>query len=198
MSITTRVGRTSLWALLLAVVWMPLNALADSGFYVGGSIGGASIEADIENDPTLPTLPDEIDEDDTGFKVFGGFMWDNPLIDLGVEVGYVDFGQPEVNVPTVVGDVGVEFETSGINLWGIAGTEVGPLDVFAKLGYVSWDIEATIENVQGSISDDGSDIGYGVGAAFNLGSLQIRGEWELYDIEDADVSMLSLGVAFRF
>ena len=198
MSITTRVGRTSLWALLLAVVWMPLNALADSGFYVGGSIGGASIEADIENDPTLPTLPDEIDEDDTGFKVFGGFMWDNPLIDLGVEVGYVDFGQPEVNVPTNVGDIGVEFETSGINLWGIAGTEVGPLDVFAKLGYVSWDIEATIENVQGSISDDGSDIGYGVGAAFNLGSLQIRGEWELYDIEDADVSMLSLGVAFRF
>ena len=198
MSITTRVGRTSLWALLLAVVWMPLNALADSGFYVGGSIGGASIEADIENDPTLPTLPDEIDEDDTGFKVFGGFMWDNPLIDLGVEVGYVDFGQPEVNVPTNVGDIAVEFETSGINLWGIAGTEVGPLDVFAKLGYVSWDIEATIENVQGSISDDGSDIGYGVGAAFNLGSLQIRGEWELYDIEDADVSMLSLGVAFRF
>ncbi len=198
MSITSRVGRTSLWALLLAVVWTPLNALADSGFYVGGSIGGASIEADIEDDPTLPTLPDEIDEDDTGFKVFGGFMWDNPLIDLGVEVGYVDFGQPGVNVPTNVGDIGVEFESSGINLWGIAGTEVGPLDVFAKLGYVSWDIEATIEGIPGDISDDGTDIGYGVGAAFNLGSLQIRGEWELYDIEDADVSMLSLGVAFRF
>ncbi|MEM9404356.1 MAG: outer membrane beta-barrel protein [Pseudomonadota bacterium] len=198
MSFTTRVGRASLWALLLTVVGMPLSALADSGFYVGGSIGGASIEADIEDDPQLPTLPDEIDEDDTGFKVFGGFLWDNPLIDLGVEVGYVDFGEPEVNVPTNVGDVEVGFETSGINLWGIAGTELGPLDVFAKLGYVSWDIEASIQRIQGDVSDDGNDIGYGLGAAFNLGALQIRGEWELYDIDDADVSMLSLGVAFRF
>ena len=198
MSITSRVGRASLWALLLAMAGTPASALADSGFYVGGSIGGASIEADLESDPQLPTLPSEIDEDDTGFKVFGGFMFDLPLLDLGVEVGYVDFGQPEVNVPTNVGDVEVEFETSGINLWGIAGTELGPIDVFAKLGYVSWDIEASIQGVPGDISDDGSDIGYGLGAGFSLGPLQIRGEWEIYDIDDADVSMLSLGVAYRF
>lgn len=198
MSITSRVGRASLCALLLALAWTPASALADSGFYIGGSIGGASIEADLEADPQLPALPSEIDEDDTGFKVFGGFMFDLPLLDLGVEVGYVDFGQPEVNVPTNLGDVDVEFETSGINLWGIAGTELGPIDVFAKLGYVSWDIEASIQGIPGDISDDGSDIGYGLGAGFSLGALQIRGEWEIYDIEDADVSMLSLGVAYRF
>ena len=49
-----------------------------------------------------------------------------------------------------------------------------------------------------SLSDDGSDMGYGLGLSFGLGSVSVRGEYEVYDVEDADVSMLSLGVVYQF
>ena len=47
-------------------------------------------------------------------------------------------------------------------------------------------------------SDDGSDLGYGLGLSFGLGPLEVRGEYELYDIEDADVSMISVGFTYLF
>ena len=33
---------------------------------------------------------------------------------------------------------------------------------------------------------------------FGLGSLSVRGEYEVYDVDDADVSMLSLGLVYQF
>ena len=179
-------------ALLLAVfAFAPLSANADSGFYVGGSLGGATIEANF-GDTGIPGFPVDIDEDDTAYKVFAGYKFDLPVLDLGVEAGYVDFGAPEIDVLAEE----VDLEPTGINLWGIAGIEAGPVDLFAKLGYISWDIEASVQGQ--SVSDDGSDLGYGVGLSFGLGSLSVRGEYEVYDVEDADVSMLSLGLVYQF
>lgn len=178
---------------LIGVAFTPLAATADSGFYIGGSLGGATLEAEF--DPTdfpVPNLPSSIDEDDTAYKLFAGYRFDLPAIDLGVEAGYVNFGEPEVDI------LGEELvlDPTGINLWGIASLDAGVIDVFAKLGYIMWDVEAEI--LGESVSDDGSDIGYGVGLSFGLGPVDIRGEYELYDIEDADVSMLSLGIVFQF
>ena len=198
MSIFSEELRATLRVAAVAILFAPLAAFADSGFYIGGSIGGATLEADF-GDPSIPEFPDDIDEDDTAYKIFGGYMFDLPVIDLGVEVGYVDFGKPEVDLLAPINGIDqIEFDPTGFNLWGIAGIEAGPIDLFAKLGYIFWDLEARVPGFPGRASEDGSDIGYGIGAAFNLGSIQIRGEYELYDIEDADASMLSVGVAFRF
>ena len=50
-----------------------------------------------------------------------------------------------------------------------------------------------------SMSDDGSDPAYGVGAAIELGGLQLRAEYEMFDISDVDdLYMLSAGIAFSF
>lgn len=183
--------KTQTALLLAAFAFAPLAANADSGFYVGGSLGGATIEANF-GDTGIPGFPEDIDEDDTAYKVFAGYKFDLPVLDLGVEAGYVDFGAPEIDVLAEE----VDLEPTGINLWGIAGIEAGPVDLFAKLGYISWDIEASVQGQ--SVSDDGSDLGYGVGLSFGLGSLSVRGEYEVYDIEDADVSMLSLGLVYQF
>ena len=185
------VTRKSLSLLLAAMALTPFAANADSGFYIGGSVGGATLEADF-GDTGIPGFPEDIDEDDNAFKVFAGYKFDLPVIDLGIEAGYVDFGAPEIDVLAEE----VELEPTGINLWGIAGIEAGPVDLFAKLGYISWDLEASVQG--GSVSTDGSDLGYGVGLSFGLGSISVRGEYEVYDVEDADVSMLSLGVVYQF
>ncbi len=173
------------------LILAPLSAFADSGFYIGASAGGATLEADI-GDIGIPGLPSDIDEDDTAIKVFGGYQFDLPVIDLGIELGYVDFGEPDIDV---LGEV-LLVDTSGINAWGVASIDVGPIDVFGKLGMIAWDVDASL--LDESVSDDGTDIGYGLGAAFNLASLQIRAEYEIYDLDGTDLSMLSLGVAFRF
>ena len=189
--------RLPLIALSAALAFAPLTATADSGFDVGGSVGGATIEVDF-GDTGIPDFPTEIDEDDTAYKLFAGYKFDLPGIDLGIEGGYVDFGKPDFGVEVADVAVDVELDPTGFNLWGIAGIEAGPIDLFAKLGYIFWDLEASVPGTSVDESDDGSDIGYGLGVGFGLGPLQLRGEYEVYDIDDADLSMVSLGIAYQF
>lgn len=183
--------KNRLQILTVLATFAPLAAMADSGFYIGGSAGGATLEADV-NDISIPGLPSSIDEDDTAIKIFGGYNFDLPLIDLGVEAGYVDFGEPEID--TAFGQLNVE--TTGINAWGIAALDAGPIQIFGKLGLVSWDVEADL--LGASESDDGTDVAYGLGLRFGLGPVKIRGEYELYDVDEADIAMLSVGVSYQF
>jgi OOP family OmpA-OmpF porin len=177
--------------LLLIAAMLPVAANADSGLYIGGSAGGATIETDLGG-ISIPGLPSSIDEDDTALKAFIGYQFELPVLTLGIEGGYVDLGEPNIDV---LGDP-LLVDVTGVNLWGIASLDLGLFDVFGKLGYISWDVEA--DYLGSSVSDDGSDLGYGLGAAFYFGPLQIRGEYEIYDLEDTDVSMLSVGVAYHF
>lgn len=173
---------------LAGMALFPLSALADSGFYIGAAAGGATQDIELGGPP-------EIEEDDTAFKVFGGYRFDMSVVDLSVELGYVDFGEAEIN--TIAGEF--VFNPTGINLWGVAGFELGPVDLFGKLGVIAWDVETTTPASR--VSDDGTDFGVGVGAGFDIGNVQIRGEYELYDTSDANVSMLSmlsLGVVYHF
>ena len=176
---------------LTAVLAAPEAAEADDGFYIGVGAGGATLEADL-GPSAFPSLPSEIDEDDTAIKVFGGYNWDLPVVTLGVEAAYADFGEPDIDI---AGDL-LLIDTTALKLWGTAAINVGPVDVFGKLGTIMWDSEA--EFLGSSDSTDGSDMGYGVGARFAIGSLELRGEYEVYDLDGADLSMLSLGVAYRF
>lgn len=177
-------------ALVLAAM-LPATAFASGGFYIGGSAGGATIEAEL-GPSAFPGLPASIDEDDTATKIFVGYQFELPVLTLGIEGGYVDLGEPDIDL-----NVGqLAFDVTGVNLWGIASLDVGLFDVFGKLGYISWDVEA--DYLGARETDDGSDLGYGLGAAFYLGPLQIRGEYEIYDLDDVDASMLSLGVAYHF
>lgn len=180
-----------LMALALAVSLLPAAAMADSGFYIGGAAGGATLEAEF-GDSGIPGFPSAIDEDDTAYKLFAGYNFDLPVLDLGIEAGYVDFGAPEI----AVFDEQIEIDTTGFNVWGIASFGLGPIDLHAKLGYIAWEVEASA--LGESASEDGSDLGYGAGLSFGLGPVKIRGEYEVYDLDDADLSMLSLGVLYQF
>ena len=77
---------------------------------------------------------------------------------------------------------------------------IGPVDVFAKGGVISWDGSVDIDGGGGSLfSEDGTDLAYGVGVQFRIWSLCIRAEYEIYDLDDVeDANMLSIGVTFTF
>lgn len=181
------------------LVVMPLNAAraADSGFYLGGSIGQASIEVAGDVDLDVP----DFDENDFAWKVFGGYNFGLGPIDLGVEGGYVDFGSPSQAFPVPV-LLNVDIDLTGFSLWGVAALDLGLIDVFGKLGAIAWDGEAVASvSDLGSLGEDdsGTDLGYGIGARFNLGGLSIRGEWERYDLDNIEqVDMFSVGLSFSF
>ena len=159
-------------------------AYADSGLYIGGSLGRAAFEADDIN----------FDEDDTARKLFVGYNIDAFVIDLALEGSYVDFGEP--SAPFLGSKVGLDAD--GLNLFGLAGLELGPIGVFAKAGFIDWDADVSIDGVnQGG--ESGTDPAYGIGARFSLWSVEVRAEYEFFDVGDLDdLSMVSIGVAWTF
>ena len=183
--------RTSCAATLVLAAISAAPAVADSGFYIGASAGGATLESDPQ-DIGVPGLPLSLDEDDSAFKLFGGYEFDLPVIDVGVEVAYHDFGEPDIQA--TFGEI--LLDNTGVSAFGIAAVDVGPIDVFGKLGLLAWEVDAEIFGT--GASDDGTDLGYGLGLRFELGAFQVRGEYEVFQLDDADLAMLSLGLAYRF
>ena len=176
-------------ALLVSfMVFAPAESRAEG--YAGGSIGQSYIDLNAGT----PTVPAAFDEQDFAWKAFIGYEFGLPAITLGVEAAYVDFGAPSGDV---VGSQ-IEVDANGFAGFGTAGFDLGPLGVFAKFGMISWDASFNIDGFDAG-SDDGTDPAYGVGIEFGLASVEVRGEYEIYDIEDSDdVSMLSVGIIWRF
>jgi len=152
-------------------------AYADSGFYIGGSLGDANVE--VRNIG--------FEENDSASKVFGGFIVDMPVADFGIEAAYVDLGNP-----TGAGLGGpVELDVQAYSAFGMAGLDYGLFGVFAKAGLVSWDDDISTES--------GSDPAYGLGFRLAFSSVEVRAEYEKFDIDNIDnVDMLSVGVLWRF
>ena len=160
-----------------------LNAQAtDNGIYLGGSIGQSNLQVDEFS----------YDADATGYKLIAGWRF---LDWLAVEGNYVDLGSGDDNV---LGEK-VKSDVNGVSLSAVGFLPVGPVDLFARVGAINWnaDLEAPGLGVKGS--DDGTDFAYGVGAQFRVWSLSVRGEYERFDISNADtVDMFSIGVTWTF
>jgi len=168
-----------------AMISVPAYAGGDSGFYLGAGVGQGSVDGDIDGGEGGFSF----DGDDTAFKLIAGYNFGIiPLVDLAAEIEYLDLGKPD--------DGGVEVDTSALAAFGLVGVNLGPIGVFGKVGVVSWDVDAS--SALGSASDDGTDPAYGVGLRFQIASFQIRGEYEFFDVDDADADLLSASLLYTF
>lgn len=154
-----------------------------SGFYAGGGLGQSSVETD------------GLDDDDTAWKVFAGYrVTAAPMLDLAVEGGYRDFGNPE---QTVNGQK-TEYEANGVDLYGVAIAPVGAVDLFGKVGGIWYEQERTVSGVKVE-DDDETDLAYGVGVGTEFRNVGVRAEWERFDLNGTDdVDMYSLNAYWRF
>lgn len=178
----------------LATVLFAVNAHAgaESGLYIGGGIGNASVEATDSNPVDGSDL--DFDESDAGFKVFAGYNFGLlPLLNLAVEGGYVDFGAPEGRIA----GQNLSYEVNGIDAFGLAGANLGPVMIFAKGGFISWDSDSVVGSRAGD--DSGTDPAYGVGAQIQLLSIGIRAEYERYEVSDLkSLDLISASLTYTF
>ena len=168
-------GAAAVASLLLAPA-----AQADSGFYLGASVGDTTIDVD------------EFNESDTSWKAYGGYIIDVPVVDFAIELAYLDFGSQSGVLLTEPAAI----DATGLGAFGLVGIDFGIFGFFAKAGYVSWDADLELGGL--SDSEDGSDPGYGIGARLTFSSIELRAEYEVFEFDDADVDMATLGFVWRF
>ncbi len=87
--------------------------------------------------------------------------------------------------------------------WAVGLLPIGPVDLFAKVGVISWgaDIRARLipTDVVDTDSDSGTDAACGIGVALRLGKVTIRAEGEQFRIANTDDGFLvSVGAIFTF
>jgi len=117
-------------------------------------------------------------EDDTGFKIFGGYQFHR---NIAAELGY-----------------GLLFDKSGVDLTSIEAVAVGifPLanqfSLIGKLGF------AMLEADGPGGSADETELTWGIGAQYDLTrNLGFRLQFQRYEADDA-IDFISLGVVWRF
>ena len=176
----------------LLLVSTPIIAGSESGFYLGGSLGQATIKAKGQT----PGGDDfDFNEDDPGYKIFAGYNFGViPLMDLAVEGSYVDFGNPNTTLTT---GNRIEYDLAGWDLLGLAALTLGPFSVFGKAGVIAWDADVLIDDVKSS--ESGSDPVYGLGVKLHFGSVAARAELEYFDINEVnDAYLASIGLSYTF
>ena len=180
-------------AAILAVAAIPASA-ADNGFYLGASIGGSSVDV-TDFDEELGFL--DFSGGDFAYKLFAGYRL---MSFFGVEAGYVDLGSPNDRVGDL-NDINVKIGVKGWDAVAVGFLPIGPVDVFAKFGLISWDadIRAAFNDLVEHDSDSGTDVTWGAGTALRLGSFGFRAEVERFNLGNADkVYMFSVGGTFTF
>lgn len=178
-----------LLVLIFTIVFLSISSSAmagkDSGFYIGGSIGQTSLDVEEFN----------FDDTDNGYKLFAGYNFGLvPMFDIAVEGSYVDFGEVSETAVPLVGDVNASL--TGYDLFGVAAYNIGPVGIFGKVGYVWWDGEISTD--LGNFDDSSNDMAYGIGLRFQIRSIAVRAEYEIFDIEGVDVDLISVGVSYTF
>jgi opacity protein-like surface antigen len=152
-----------------AAVSMSVGAQAQTGMspvvpniYAGIEIG----QADIEN------------EDDIGFKVFGGYQFTR---NIAAELGYgMMFDKSDVEVTAL--------ELVAVGMFPIA----NQFSLIGKLGLANVEVDSP------GGSADKTEITWGIGVQFDVSrNLGVRALWQRYETEEA-LDWLAIGVMWRF
>jgi hypothetical protein len=184
------------------------NAVAEDllGLYVGGAIGQSRVEATasaVSADIFPVTYTENFDKTHAAFKVMLGAR---PIPLVGVEIDYIDFGEPSGSLFGNPADVSIK----GATAFGVFYLPVPVVDVYLKAGVAR--LEST---VNGSICSpcacdfqicrssfqlnrtNTSGAG-GVGTQYRFGSWAVRAEYERFNAAGGNPSLLSAGVIWSF
>jgi len=173
----------------------PAAAADPLGLYLGGAVGQARVEADGAS-----FNPTSFKENHSAFK---GMVGIRPVSLFGVEVAYVDFGDPSGSLDALPADV----KMNGAAAFGVLDLPVSVVDVYAKLGVARLQSTVTGQTPIACVAIAAPCVGPtfrlertntgvagGVGVQFKLGSAAVRGEYERFNAAGGSPGLVSLGV----
>lgn len=148
------------------------------------------------------------ESEDFAFKVFSGFQFNKYL---ALETGYSQFNNFTASgaITAPVTQVSAR-QNEKNNAWILAAVGTLPLtkdiSIFGKLGANNWKRSTNTfirnnfgDTVRTSTLERGYDPYYGVGVSYALmENLDLRGEYERYDLDGSKVDFISAGMAVRF
>ena len=160
---------------IATLMWSAASSASILGIYAGVSVG----QAEIEN--SSPT------EDSTASKVYAGYRILGPI---AIEVARVDLGE--------FGTLPVSIDGTALDV--VLYLPAGPINVFAKAGVFSWNVDYN----NFIPAESGTDSKFGVGVEYNLLlNVDLRLEWETYTgvggtTINEDINVISIGANIAF
>jgi len=181
--------RLSIFLLFMSGVTVATTVIAEP--YVGFGIGSASY--------TVKTDANEYDDNGTGTKLYGGYAFNKYF---AAEATVYNFAEASVgSVETSPGSG--TFVSASASMKGVGAYAVGiypvskTVNLMAKLGVLRWDADLTVDN--NTATNDGTDAAYALAASYAFTKeLLVTAEWEYFNTDNPEVSMLSLGFRFNF
>ena len=168
-----------LGAAAMAVSAGAIAQQADTGWYVGGSIGQSDLDIDK----------------DTAWKISAGYQLNR---NLSVELGYTNLGEvSESAFGATASFEATAFEVIGLYKFPVA----NQLSIYGLAGIAMVEGEATV-SIPGlgsqSTSDDSTELTFGVGAQYDFSrNMGARLQWQRYGA-DEDIDVISVGVVVKF
>lgn len=160
--------------------------------YVGFGVGTAFYEADLSS-----LGGGSLDENGTGSKLYGGYSFNKYF---AAEASIYNFAEASIGAIEVSPGT---FASASVSMKGFGAYAVGmyPLskkvNLMAKLGVLNWDADLGVNTTEGS--SDGTDAAYALAASYAFTKeLLVAAEWESFQSDNPELSMLSLGLRFIF
>jgi OOP family OmpA-OmpF porin len=181
-------------AILLAttMIGSAAHAAEQSRFFVEAGVGVSSIDTDV-NEPGV-----SVDDNDVFFSIGAGYNFNKMF---AIEAGYIDLGEVKVSVPEIAYTATISAD--GFYFGPRLTFEITPqFEAYGRVGVFAWDAEAK-DSVGNSASDDGTDVYFGIGAAYKISDqVSLGADWTRYayedDGDDFDVDTFGAKLKFNF
>jgi len=181
--------------LIASMVHAEDAAEAESRFRVGA----AAAFSDYKGDPSFP-----IEDNGLGVQIYAQALLNSWL---AAEIGYFNSGGFERDIDPGQSDGPVETRLGGFNISALAYLPLfqdaeADIDIFVRVGLYDYDIDLTTvvgnSKVPGSLGHSTGVLG-GAGFVFNISEdFGIRAVFDWYDINNADLWSVGLGLEYKF
>lgn len=173
--------------IILASILLAASAQAQDGNHFRFGIGAGKATIEVDNSDLKGSA--------TAWEVFGGFDLNQYV---AFEAGYIDGGSADDRFLNGV----VRADTTAIGASIIGSMPIGDtFSVYGRAGYLQWESEQTF-SVDGLTLDaadvDGNDPYFGAGLAAVVDGSLVRLEYRIADLDDTDLSLISLAIVWRF
>lgn len=176
----------------ISIILLTAASSVIADVYVGMGIGSAFYKADLTS-----LGGGNIDDNGTGTKLYTGYEFNKYF---AAEVSAYNFAEASIGAFEVSPG---NFVSASVSMKGFGAYAVGMYPVskkvklIAKLGVLSWEADLQADGNTGT--NDGTDAAYALAASYAFTKeLLATVEWEAFDSDNPELSMLSVGFKFIF